>query len=212
MRLNDFFDQIYLINLDRRTDRMEAVHAELLRNGIEYRRVSAIDGRTISDEIHRRYEAIFEHKAEMALSNTLVSVFVEALAAGYEKILILEDDVEFGDLSLFELAVADLPEDFDLLYLGAQHKQDAEPVGPHLLRLRESYFCHAVGFSAKAMKLVSHSLPQCVCDALYPFVQENGNCYGVTPNIAFQTHSLSDISGMVANYDGVLGRKSSPEG
>ena len=212
MRLNDFFDRIYLINLDRRTDRMENVRAELLRNGIDYERVSAIDGRTISDEIHRRYESIFEHKAEMALSNTLVGIFEEALAAGYEKILILEDDVEFGDLSLFGLAVAELPEDFDLFYLGAQHKQDGEPVGPHLLRLKESYFCHAVGFSTKGMKLVSHSLPQCGCDSLYSIVQERGNCYGVTPNIAFQAHSLSDISGMVANYDGVLGRKSGPEG
>ena len=208
MYLNDFFDRIYLINLDRRVDRMNNVRLELLRNNIEYERVSAIDGTLITDLEFKPYQYVFNHKAEMALAHTLIKVFAEALVAGYEKILVLEDDVEFEQLDLFGAAVTDLPEDFDLFYLGAEHKQAAEHIGPHLLKIKEAYFCHAVGYSAKAMKSLPSSLKQCVCDSLYPVVQENGNCYSVFPNIAFQAHSLSDISGMVSNYDELLKRNS----
>jgi GR25 family glycosyltransferase involved in LPS biosynthesis len=43
MKVNEFFDKVVVINLDRRTDRMEILDAQLKELGIEYERFSAID-------------------------------------------------------------------------------------------------------------------------------------------------------------------------
>jgi len=43
MKVNEFFDKVVVINLDRRTDRMETLDAQLKELGIEYERFSAID-------------------------------------------------------------------------------------------------------------------------------------------------------------------------
>jgi len=43
MRVNEFFDKVVVINLDRRTDRMETLDAQLKELGIEYERFSAVD-------------------------------------------------------------------------------------------------------------------------------------------------------------------------
>ena len=43
MRVNDYFDAVYVINLDRRTDRMERLDTQLKNLGIEYERFSAVD-------------------------------------------------------------------------------------------------------------------------------------------------------------------------
>jgi hypothetical protein len=47
MRVNDFFDRVVVINLDRRTDRMDKLDPQLKELGIEYERFSAVDGKEL---------------------------------------------------------------------------------------------------------------------------------------------------------------------
>ena len=43
MKINDYFDRVIVINLDKRTDRLEKITAELDALGIEFERLSAVD-------------------------------------------------------------------------------------------------------------------------------------------------------------------------
>jgi len=208
--MNEFFDKIYLMNLDRRPDRLNEVSKELNKHGIKYTRVAALDGKRLRTEQIRKPISSFDGAAVVAVGITLSEIFKEALSKGYGKILILEDDVELYNLHYFKEAVKSVPASFDLLYLGAQHKQEPEQFAKHLVKVRESYLCHAVGFGREAMEYLQWALLEESNEMVYSKIQSyRNNSFCISPNIAFQKRDLSDISGMIANYDGILEKEKS---
>jgi len=50
MRINDYFDKVVVINLDRRRDRMEKVDSQLKELGVQYERFSAVDAQAEGDK------------------------------------------------------------------------------------------------------------------------------------------------------------------
>lgn len=210
--MNDFFDKIYLINLERRPDRLEKVSAELKKHGIKYTTVVAIDGKLLQPQ-HIKGSLIEsgDDKASVcAVGLTLMEIFKQAISRNFNKILILEDDLELYNLHYFDEAVKSIPDEFDLLYLGAQHKIEPEPFAKNLVKIKESYICHAVGFGRKAMEYLQYALVDGSNEQVYSRIQRyRNNSFCISPNIAFQTRDLSDISGMVANYDEILDKNKS---
>lgn len=56
--VNEVFDKVFVINLDRRKDRMEAMHSRLTRCGINYERIPAVNGTSPEvQELYRNYRA-----------------------------------------------------------------------------------------------------------------------------------------------------------
>ena len=106
MRVNDFFDKVIVINLDRRTDRMEKLAPQLEKLNIQYERFSAVDGKQLG--INPIVAGLQSHLQAMKQ------------IAG-QKVLILEDDAQFVDdfNEKFEKVTQTLPEDWDIFYLGA---------------------------------------------------------------------------------------------
>lgn len=106
MRVNDFFDKVVVINLDRRTDRMEKLGPQLEELGIEYERFSAIDAKELG--------------ISPIVAGTMSHVAVMKKYEG-EKVLILEDDALFCENfnEKFAEAIETIPADWDVLYLGA---------------------------------------------------------------------------------------------
>jgi hypothetical protein len=47
MKVNDYFDKVIVINLDRRTDRMDKLVPQLEKLDIQYKRFSAVDGKKL---------------------------------------------------------------------------------------------------------------------------------------------------------------------
>ena len=83
MKVNDYFDKVAVINLDRRTDRMERLGAQLDELGIEYERFSAVDGKEL--DISPIKAGTMSHQ--------------KLLSQNYEKrVLVLEDDALFLSL------------------------------------------------------------------------------------------------------------------
>jgi GR25 family glycosyltransferase involved in LPS biosynthesis len=106
MRVNEYFDKVVVINLDRRTDRMEKLVPQLEELGIQYERHSAIDGKELG--ISPITAGTMSHQ--------------KVLEENIEKrILILEDDAQFVDNfnEKFEEVMQTLPADSDIFYLGA---------------------------------------------------------------------------------------------
>ena len=82
MRINDYFDKVILINLDRREDRLEKLSTQLNNLGITFERFSAIDGKELG--ISPITAGTMSHQ--------------KVLEANFEKrILVLEDDALFAD-------------------------------------------------------------------------------------------------------------------
>ncbi|MFZ9376809.1 MAG: glycosyltransferase family 25 protein, partial [Candidatus Fonsibacter ubiquis] len=47
--LNDYFEKIYCINLDKRPDRWESAKKEFLKHNINVERYSAVDGKFVKN-------------------------------------------------------------------------------------------------------------------------------------------------------------------
>lgn len=124
---------IYLINLDKRPERLqsfieESKKSKLLQN---YQRISGIDGSTLSDEkirsivTSRGYNDLISGRPAKGLYLTRGAV---GLALTYKRLiencfdtsLLLEDDIKIDnnfDIILDE-AIKELPKNWDILYLG----------------------------------------------------------------------------------------------
>jgi GR25 family glycosyltransferase involved in LPS biosynthesis len=111
MKVNDFFDKVIVINLDRRTDRMEKLTPQLEKLDIQYKRFSAVDGKKL--DIDPIVAGLQSHLQVMKL------------IAG-QRVLILEDDAQFVEdfNEKFEKVMQTLPEDWDIFYLGALVPKD----------------------------------------------------------------------------------------
>jgi GR25 family glycosyltransferase involved in LPS biosynthesis len=111
MKVNDFFDKVIVINLDRRTDRMEKLAPQLEKLDIQYKRFSAVDGKKL--DIDPIVAGLQSHLQVMKL------------IAG-QRVLILEDDAQFVEdfNEKFEKVMQTLPEDWDIFYLGALVPKD----------------------------------------------------------------------------------------
>lgn len=126
-------DAVYIINLARRPDRMDAFYKQsgqaLMGWKIPTERVEAVDGMTETPPAwwpasRGAYGCYHSHM------NTLLMAYNQKKG----NILILEDDAEFcPDFnSLFKVFASEVPDNWGLVYLGGEHK------GPHTAQLSES--------------------------------------------------------------------------
>jgi GR25 family glycosyltransferase involved in LPS biosynthesis len=133
--LNNYFDEIYCINLDSRPDRWSRVNARFQKLAINVRRFSAADG--YSENLIREYESIhvkLKEKRKLQpyyLKNSralgcLISgmqIIEDAKRNGYQKILLFDDDVIFHkNFKNLLNNLQDLPP-WKLLYLGSSQHQ-----------------------------------------------------------------------------------------
>lgn len=111
MKVNEFFDKVVVINLDRRTDRMKKLDSQLKELDIKYERFSAVDA--IQLNIDPIVAGLKSHLQVMKDNPG-------------KKVLVLEDDAYFVDNfnEKFEKVMQTLPEDWDIFYLGALVPKD----------------------------------------------------------------------------------------
>lgn len=136
--LNKTFDRIYLITLQRATDRHEHVYKEL--EGLKYEffyghdklsfDIEGLKQQGIYDEglarKHHRYGKPMP-PGMIGCSWSHAEVYRDAVTKGYKTILILEDDVviDKATASLLPQVLAAVPTDWQLLYFGFTAKEKA---------------------------------------------------------------------------------------
>ncbi len=199
--LNDFFDKIYCINLDRRPDRWGECKLEFDKLNLVVERVSAIDGSKLNNNSQLKNGAL-------ALTLTVYNIITEAIEKKYDKILILEDDIEFTEnINCFSDEILSLPDDWDLLYFGGNHNLhvgSSEPIqiNEHFRKLHNTYSTHAIGISSNGLKLIDEKLKESIkeIDVLYSEIQKINNVYCFNKLLATQRNSFSDIENRTVNY------------
>jgi GR25 family glycosyltransferase involved in LPS biosynthesis len=191
MKLNDFFDKIYVINLDRRLDRWESVSKQLKDLNVEFTRVSAVDGKAL--EIPGWQACTMSHR----------KVLQEAQDIGLNNVLIFEDDVVFTkDFSeRLSKAIAELPEDWDIFYLGASFHKTTVQISSQLSRADETYCNHAIGINKSTIDLLLKKVSENdVIDKVIASLQSQIKAYAITPSICVQYANHSDIQEKYVDY------------
>ena len=113
MGLNDYFDKIYCINLDKRTDRWKESTDEFKKWDISgVTRYSAVDGSLLNINTNLL-------TGEIGILKTHIDILNEAIDNEYGSILLIEDDIMFTDeiLSL-DKHMSLLPSKWDMIYFG----------------------------------------------------------------------------------------------
>lgn len=185
MKVNEYFDKVVVINLDRRTDRMEQLVPQLDKLGIKYERHSAVDGKELG--INPIFAGTMSH--------------VEVLKNNRDtKILVLEDDAQFVDdfNEKFEEVMQTLPNDWDIFYLGALIPKDTgkvTPVNQHWTRQVLTTGSQAYCINPARVNYFIENLDgyEWYIDIGLRVFAEQYNAYITQPNLVTQFPSYSDL-------------------
>jgi len=117
--------QTFVINLDRRPDRMMRMSEQLNALGIPFKRIAAVDARSVPDaDVDRHFAArgLFGRvpKGDQCCTLSHVEFYRQLLASGARYGLVLEDDVELrADAARLLADLSWLPEEVRLIKMEA---------------------------------------------------------------------------------------------
>jgi len=195
------FDAIYVINLDSRPDRMNDFKKGLISIGIsDYE----IDKKII------RFSGIVPDNGPSALGCTLshLEIVKNAKAAGYEKILVFEDDAipYLNGVNQIDLVIKDIKnEDWDIYYLGYNSHHPLERYCKNSLKAKDLFSTHAIiyrsSFFDKFINDYENGLIEIFDVWLRYNVQTTMKCLASYPMLFIQSTSYSDIEKKNVNYD-----------
>jgi glycosyl transferase family 25 len=197
-KINTWFDAIYLINLDRRPERLDKALKQLEAHGIDnVLRFPAIDGNTL--EKHPTLNA-----GQLGCTVSHLLILHHAKDNNFKRILIFEDDIVLGDdfNQVLNQAIDELPEDWCMFYMGGNHFKGVENYSDALVKLKGTLTTHAIAinqtFFDKAIETISPLMH--VIDVYYMVMHEQYACFCTSPKIVFQAEGYSDLECRQVNY------------
>jgi hypothetical protein len=121
-------------------------------------------------------------------------------------LLFFEDDFEFtkGWKKVFEKAYKDLPQEWDLLYFGANLTSPITKVTDNLVRVYGAWLMHATLLSHTFIDyILIHYLPANIriIDEWYRKIAPTRNFYMTIPMISYQRPDYSDFVGQYVYYN-----------
>jgi GR25 family glycosyltransferase involved in LPS biosynthesis len=189
MKVNEYFDKVVVINLDRRTDRMERLGAQLDELGIEYDRFSAHDAVELG---------IKPYVAGTWSHITVWTRYREIY--GHTKVLVLEDDAFFCEdfNEKFAEAIETLPDNWDIFYLGALVDKSTgriDRVNKHWGKQVVSTGSQAYCIHPKRIDRFHEEIKdkEWYIDVELRMLAEEYNAYVAQPNLVTQFPSYSDL-------------------
>jgi glycosyl transferase family 25 len=196
MRLNEFFDRVALINLDRRKDRLGRFDIQAISLGIEFVRYSAIDAEACGITGARACAA--SHR----------QVLADALADGVERLFIFEDDAGFDAEfnAKFSTLTERLPADWQMLYLGSWPYSIIDVGIEGIRKTHGNITTHAYGAKREIFQdLIDASMNQVnPIDAAYGLLHPRIVTYMAHPSMVTQMPDFSDIRGHEVDYRSMI--------
>lgn len=209
MKLFERFDEVFCINLDRRTDRLLNFNNQVTKYDLgTYTRFSAIDGSSLP--IEQKNGRLQD--GELGLVLTVEKIIKNAQKKNYESILIIEDDCYFTDEVInIESYFKFLPSDWDMLYMGGNHNihvgvAPPQKINEKVIKLHHTFSTHFVAINSNMFNQIISEIGKKnkPLDVLYTALQKKYNVYSFFPAIAKQISDYSDIQNSVVNYDWLI--------
>lgn len=180
----NFFDEIYVINLLKREDRLLQTTKDFEEYEIPFTRISAIE----------------DENGARGLRDTMTQLFTEAIAKGYKNILVFEDDAKVVVDKIWftmtmENIVAQLPENYHLCLLGGQPAQKfSHFFSSNLIPVNMFFSTHSVAYSLQGMKeIMSRGMGFPIDNWMIDAIQRLGHSYCTYPLLTSQHPGISDI-------------------
>ena len=148
--LNNFFDKIFVITLERSVNRQAHINKTL--EGLDYQFFFGADKNNFSLEdlkeknIYNEALAIKHHRYSKPMNPGQIgcalshkNIYEEIINNGYTKTLILEDDVEaiIEPINLFSEIIKELPDDWELLYFDYSKNEDQQHLKKYWYHLQK---------------------------------------------------------------------------
>jgi len=202
--LNDCFEKIYCVNLERRPERWDICKEVFSQYNINVERYEAVDGTK-----HDRVGKMSHGEVGCLLSH--LNILKKCKEDNVSNVLILEDDVEFRPNfdKLFSEYIEEVPE-WDILYLGATHalcypymNRPPIKVTDHVYKVYNAHATHAYAINSSCYDLLIDfvSKMEGPLDVIYTKLQSYLRTYIFRPHLAWQRSDFSDIAGKHVNYD-----------
>lgn len=195
---NQIFSKVYCLNQASRPDRWAQAQTEFDRVGIKVERFLSIP-------------ADHPHKSFCLSQYAMLKTFLGTEGTGF---LALEDDVIFHNSTHLPTAIGELPQDWDILYLGANITdmvfgiKENPPVkySEHLHWVRRAWMTHAVAYSRKAVERIVQEYPVESFNMFDNWMSENMlpsmKAFLINPMICWQRPGKSDLWNTEADYTG----------
>lgn len=122
--------------------------------------------------------------------------------SGAETLLHLEDDVVFRDLSHLEQALMELPDDWDIVYLGANllcgNNGEPWPIyyTPNLFKVMCAWTTHAVAYNRRCVLRILERQPALHVQMFDQYLSDllpELNAFVIAPMVAYQRPRVSSI-------------------
>lgn len=200
------------LTTEYRTDRHQLVGGEFRSQRLNVKEFYAVPGVDAKDSFNKSFLAMVQ-KAITGKIDAGGALFfgnehpldMQVPYCPVEYALFFEDDVTFKSASHLVYAFNELPEDFDMLYLGGNLTNgDPEYFSEHLCKVRHVWTTHAVIMKRTVMEFISdHYIPRVdgmFDDWLARRVHPYFNCFCVNPMVCWQRPSRSDLWNVEADY------------
>lgn len=201
IKLFEQFDAVYVINLDSRLDRMTEFREGMKSFGLLDHEI---------DEKIKRVSGVVSENGPNAIGCTLshLNIVKNAKAAGYEKILVFEDDAipYLNGIKQIDSVIKDIKnEDWDIYYLGYNSHQPLDLYCKNSLKAKDLFSTHAIiyksSFFDKFINDYENGLIEIFDVWLRYSVQTTMKCLASYPMLFIQSTSYSDIEKKNVNYD-----------
>lgn len=199
MDINKEFDNKYIISLKGRLDRRERTIQELSKiNLTGYQFWDAVDGSKEEFEWDDSVNIIGWTKGAAALALSTIGVIEDAKKNGYEKILIMEDDVMFIDIAKEYIEDLKIPDgaSWDMFFFGYLERRKSFPISNKITRLRSAFCCHCYAISSRVyddylffLRMMNKPIDWITSDNFHPM----GRCLATRTSIAHQKPDYSNI-------------------
>jgi GR25 family glycosyltransferase involved in LPS biosynthesis len=200
--VNNYFDHVYVLNLNDRIDRLIKVTNKLNSLGINFTRFEAINGTKFEGK--KYVKKIFQSDKDNYAMGCCLShknIVKDAKQKGYKNILILEDDVMFCKNFNIWFQNLRLIKDWKLLYLGTSQYKWHNIIcknDQYFYRANYSYGTFAYGINNSVYDdILSFNIEEMPIDWHLQKIQKkySKECYVSYPNLCIADVSDSNIRG-----------------
>ena len=197
MKLNELSPLSYYINLDYRPDRNTYAQQEIMKLGlIPIRIPGVIYTETNNTVFNRQIGCGLAHLNGLRLAKEQ-----------NQNVLMFEDDVKLINdyTNIIQGALTELPEQWDMLYLGGNICSSIFQISTHLGKLTHAQSTHAYAINKNFLdRLINHIEPRItttIIDVMYANdIVPSHNCYITIPMVAVQKSGYSNIEERNVSY------------
>lgn len=199
IRLEEYFDQIYCINLETRPDRLAQFKENYGPLGTsQITIVKAINGKEID-------LGDWEHSpGALGCRLSHLNIYKEALNKGYSQILILEDDVVISTAfrDKFTKLINYVNDDWDMIYFGGHHYLKPDAFGSEFIKLKNTLSTHAIAINGRSLEKIIHKIEidKRWLDSVIADLHPDMKVYGFKKAVAWQRDGFSDIAETQISY------------